>query len=185
VTQTGCPSGCANNGLGNANGIFLYDDADATLPTSTPGNVTAANFAICADEPIGKISPWLVKSAGTASAFSSSASTIPGGLVTNVQTPDDGVVFRWFLNNGAIDIDYAQPTLQTLASSGSANASAFSNPIILESKNEWVYFVIQNQFFAGHPMHLHGHDFSLLGQGTTAWNPSLVSTLNFANPVRR
>ena len=184
VTQTGCPSGCANNGLGNANGIFAYDDADLTLPTSTVGNKTAADFAICADEPLASLVPHLKMSAGSQEAFTKSVSTIPAGAVANVATLDDGVVFRWFINNGAINVNFTQPTLQSIAS-GSDYNSIVSNYITLSSKNEWVYFVIQNQFFASHPMHLHGHDMSVLGQGTVAWNPSLVSTLNFDNPTRR
>jgi hypothetical protein len=160
-----------------------------TLPTSTAGNVTQASFAYCADEPISSIVPWLKKSAGTQTSFQASASLLPAGLVAQVSTPDDGNVFRWFLNNGAIHANYTQPTLKTLAEGGAlasnGTSSAISNPIYLRKANEWYYFVIQNQFFASHPMHLHGHDFSVLGQGTTAWNPSLVSTLNFNNPVRR
>jgi hypothetical protein len=132
--------------------------------------------------------PYLAKSAGSLSAFQASASQLPAGLVAAVQTPDDGTVFRWFLNNGAININYTQPTLKSLAEGASTTgngSSLISNPIYLQKSNEWYYFVIQNQFFASHPMHLHGHDMSVLGQGTTAWNPSLVSTLNFVNPVRR
>ena len=184
VAQTGCPSGCANSGLGSANGIFVYDGADMTLPTSTAGNKTAADFAICADEPLAKLSPYLKKSGGSQQSFTQSVSTLPAGAVATVNTTDDGTVFKWFLNNGVMNVNYTQPTLQTLAG-GKASNTSVSNYISLNSKNQWVYFVIQNQFFASHPMHLHGHDMSVLGQGTTAWNPSLVSTLNFDNPARR
>jgi hypothetical protein len=34
-------------------------------------------------------------------------------------------------------------------------------------------------------MHLHGHDFALLGQGIGSFSSSQVSSLNFANPTRR
>nr|KAK5443140.1 hypothetical protein LTR18_005817 [Exophiala xenobiotica] len=214
VTQTGCPSGCNNTGLGAANGIFLYDGAQATLPTSTYGNKTGEDFAICADEPIASLVPFVKKSAGSASAFAATASTLPAGNVARVATSDSGTVFRWFLNNNAIGVNYTQPTLQTLhqygiggnfstsstntntntssvngnstaATNNSSSSSLISNSITLSSANQWVYFVIQNQFFASHPMHLHGHDFSLLGQGTTTWTPDKVSTLNFDNPPRR
>ena len=184
VTQTGCPSGCVNTGLGSANGILLYEGADAVLPTSTAGNKTVADFAFCLDEPIASLIPHLKKSAGSLSAFQASASTLPAGNVAQVQTADDGRVFRWFLNNGAINVNYTQPTLKSLAQFGS-NSSAISNPIILGAKDQWVYFIIANQFFASHPIHLHGHDMSLLGQGTTPWTPALTSTLNFDNPPRR
>ncbi|RMD39446.1 hypothetical protein DV735_g5686, partial [Chaetothyriales sp. CBS 134920] len=184
VTQTSCPSASVNDGLGSANGILLYDGAPTELPTTTAGK-TIADFAYCLDEPAASLRPHLVKSAGSATAFSASASSLPGGNVAQVQTSDDGRVFRWFLNNGAINVNYTQPTLQTLAETGDANSSLISNPIVLTQKDEWHYFVIENQFFASHPMHLHGHDLSLLGQGTTPWSDDLVNTLNFENPPRR
>ncbi|KIX03672.1 uncharacterized protein Z518_07225 [Rhinocladiella mackenziei CBS 650.93] len=185
VTQTGCLSSCANNGLGDANGIILYKGAEATLPTSTYGNKTPADFAICLDEPIASLVPFLQKSAGTIDQFAATASTLPAGNVAQVSTSDDGTVFRWFINNGAINVNYTQPTLKVLAEGGGSNSPLISNPVTLNVANKWVYFVIQNQFFAAHPMHLHGHDMSLLGQGTVAWDPSLISTLNFENPPRR
>jgi hypothetical protein len=216
VTQTGCPSACVNTGLGQANGIsklsyirlsnliltnspVQYEGAPLTLPTSTSGNKTAADFAYCLDEPIASIVPWVKKSGGTVDAFQASASLLPAGFVTQVQSPEDGNVFRWFLNNGAIQMNYTQPTLKSLAeglatqnntvpvngSSQGLSSSAISNPIYLRKANEWYYFVIQNQFFASHPMHLHGHDMSVLGQGQQPWTPALTGTLNFDNPVRR
>lgn len=185
VAQTGCPSGSANSGLGGANGIILYDGAPATLPTSTYGNKTAGDFAICADEPIGSLVPFVPKAAGSLDAFQSTATNLPAGNVARVATSDDGTVFRWFLNNGAINVNFTQPTLQTLAQGGTNSSSLISNPITLSIANQWYYFIIQNQFFASHPMHLHGHDFSILGQGTTNWTPDKISTLNFVNPPRR
>lgn len=183
VTQTGCPSGCGNGGLGNANGIILYDGAQATLPTSTYGNKTATDFAICEDEPIASLVPYLAKPAGSAGEFAATASTLPAGNLARVATSDDGNVVRWYLNNGAIHVNYTQPTLQTLAEA--SNSSLISNQITLNVANQWVYFIIQNQFYASHPMHLHGHDMSLLGQGAGTWTADMVQTLNFVNPTRR
>lgn len=222
VTQTGCPSGCDNSGLGAANGIFLYSGAKATLPTSTYGNKNASDFAICLDEPLESLVPYMAKSAGSASAFKATASTLPSAQVATVATNDDGTVFRWYLNNGHMFSNYTQPTLQTIleehngthtvakaaaqhitkahngtngttinyapnntSTSSSNSTSLISNSITLTSNNTWVYFVIQNQFFVAHPMHLHGHDFSLLGQGFGTFTSDMVSTLNFDNPMRR
>jgi hypothetical protein len=89
-----------------------------------------------------------------------------------------------------MDIDPSLPTLEQLAKSAnmSANATTFTsaeNVAIISQKNAWVYFVIQNEFFAPHPLHLHGHDFCLLGQGQGPFTPSLVSSLNFDSPPRR
>jgi L-ascorbate oxidase len=193
VTQTGCPSECDNNGLGDSyNGIVQYTDATLALPTSDFGNLTIADFAICADEPASSIVPYLTKTAGDADAFSAQASTLPAGNVALTQTSDDGAIFRWFLNGGSIDVNYTQPTLESLAQ---GNTALISNAAFLDNAaDSWVYFVIQNQFFAGHPIHLHGHDFSLLGQlsgspspasAPTLFTAADVSSLNFNNPPRR
>jgi len=189
VTQTLCPSGSKNSGLGQANGIIAYEGVQEEpylLPTSTlNGNKTAADFATCYDEPLAGLVPHLKMAAGTTSAFQASASTIPGGTLSQISTSDDGNVVRWFLNNGALYINYTQPTLQSINEGYATNDSVYANQITLNAKDQWVYFVIQNQFFAFHPMHLHGHDFSLLGQGDGLFTADMVDTLNFDNPMRR
>lgn len=189
VTQTLCPSASKNSGLGQANGIIAYEGVHQNplyLPSSTiNGNKTASDFNICKDEPLASLVPHLKLSAGSKSAFQSSASTLPAGQVTKVNTADDGAVFRWFLNNGAMYVNYTQPTLQSLNEKQTLNSTVYANQITLKQKNEWVYFVIQNQFVAFHPLHLHGHDFSVLGQGDGVFTSSQVDSLNFDNPPRR
>jgi FtsP/CotA-like multicopper oxidase with cupredoxin domain len=181
VAQTGCPSGGANTGLGTTNAIMNYVGSNSTPVTNTPiTNVTAAG---CIDEPLESLVPYVALPAGTSSAFSASASTIPAGLVNTISTADDGVVNKWYINNGYMNVNYSQPTLSTL--DDSLNQTLISNPVILSTANTWVYFIIQNQFFASHPMHIHGHDVSVLGTGSSPWDNSLVDTLNFVNPTRR
>ncbi len=182
VIQTGCPSGGANSGLGTANAVINYEGATAVTPINkTPITNVTAN--VCQDEPLASLVPFLQKSGGSTTAFQASASTIPAGSVTQVATNDDGTVFQWYINNAAINVNYSQPTLKTLAEGGAS--SLISNSLILNNANQWVYFVIQNQFFASHPMHVHGHDVSVLGTGTGTFTSDLISGLNFANPTRR
>ena len=197
VTQTGCPAACDNNGLGSANGILQYVGATLTLPQSNFGSKTIADFAICTDEPQASLIPWVSKDADE-TAFAAQVSTLPAGNVVPTQTADDGLIFRWFLNNGFMDVDFTNPSLQTIANGGD-NSSISNSLFIGGTKDTWVYFVIQNQFFAGHPIHLHGHDFYLLGQKAGSLLPpnapggappvlfsqADVSSLNFQNPPRR
>ncbi|KIW28756.1 uncharacterized protein PV07_04630 [Cladophialophora immunda] len=182
VIQTGCPSGGANSGLGTANAIINYENATPVTPVIST-SITNVTANICQDEPLASLVPYLEKPAGTVTAFQGSASTIPAGSVTSVATNDDGTVFQWYINNAVINVNYSQPTLQTLAQG--SNNSLISNPVVLSQANQWVYFVIQNQFFASHPMHVHGHDVSILGTGTGTFTSDLVSSLNFDNPMRR
>jgi len=127
--------------------------------------------------------PWNAIPAGSKTQFASSAADMPAGAVTQIATNDDGTVFKWFLNNGFIGVNYSAPTLGSL--DGGLSPSLLSNPIILSTANTWVYFIIENQFFASHPMHIHGHDVSVLGTGLGPWDSSYIDTLNFVNPIRR
>ncbi|EXJ76295.1 uncharacterized protein A1O5_00803 [Cladophialophora psammophila CBS 110553] len=185
VAQLGCPDEGENNGLGHANGIFRYEDAPLKLPSSSAGNKTITDFFYCADEPLASLVPWIEKSAGSRTAFEATASTLPSGDRKRVTFSDDGTVWRWPLNLETITVNYTQPTLKLLADGISPYDKPIEQQIVLPYKDQWVYFVIQNQFYAAHPMHLHGHDMAILGQGHDEWNPSLISTLNFENPPRR
>jgi len=182
VIQTGCPSGGANSGLGTANAIINYEGTDPVTPiNNTPITNVTAN--VCQDEPLASLVPYLQKPAGTSDSFAASVSTIPAGSVTQVATNDDGTVFNWYINNAVMNVNYSQPTLKTLAEGSSDDL--ISNALILNQANVWVYFVIQNQFFASHPLHIHGHDVSVLGTGTGTFTSDLISGLNFDNPTRR
>jgi hypothetical protein len=48
----------------------------------------------------------------------------------------------------------------------------------------WVYFVIETDNAQPHPMHLHGHDFWILGQGTGTFDGT-TADLTLTNPPRR
>ena len=49
--------------------------------------------------------------------------------------------------------------------------------------NQWVHFIIQNPFGITHPIHLHGHDFWVLAQGTGTYDASIP--LQMVNSPRR
>lgn len=46
------------------------------------------------------------------------------------------------------------------------------------------YLVIETLLDIAHPIHLHGHDFFLLAQGTGVFDPA-TANINWANPMRR
>ena len=56
--------------------------------------------------------------------------------------------------------------------------------IELDTANEWVYFIIQTTFAHVHSIHLHGHDFWVLAQGTGTYDADTV-TLATTNGPRR
>lgn len=59
-----------------------------------------------------------------------------------------------------------------------------SNAVLeVPTADEWVYVAIQTTLAVPHPIHLHGHDFFVIAQGTGTYNSS--TTLNLRNPPRR
>lgn len=199
VTQTGCGVTSLNNGLGTSNGIFTYEGSCAT-PTSSNFTITTAGD--CKDEPLASLVPHVNKNAGSTSLFQEKVKLLPAGNAGSQNFEGYGPVIRWFMgplgdlasNSGApgaskgINVTYTQPTLKTLATLPTLgyNSSLYSNAAVLDGPaGEWVYFVIQNNFQTSHPMHLHGHDFSVLGQGRGVFTADMIGQLKFDNPIRR
>jgi FtsP/CotA-like multicopper oxidase with cupredoxin domain len=83
-------------------------------------------------------------------------------------------------------VDLKHPTLSNVID-GNNSFEATENVFIVGEKHQWQYWVIQTNASAPpipHPIHLHGHDFYVLAQGTGNWSGDL-STLDLDNPPRR
>lgn len=170
-------------------------------PTAT--NATLVTAGICNDEPLASLIPHVKKNAGSAGKFASTVKLLPGGNAAAQVFDGYGSIIRWYLGGAVTDLSansaapagtksanvtYKEPTLKTLATlPGLAyNSSLYGNTAVLDGPaNDWVYFVIQNNFQTSHPMHLHGHDFSVLGQGRGVFTSDMVNQLSFDNPIRR
>ncbi|KAK6819001.1 hypothetical protein RU639_008078 [Aspergillus parasiticus] len=89
-------------------------------------------------------------------------------------------LFRWYLNSTTMEILWEDPTLMQIYDGESAfpNSSAV---ISLPKADQWFYLDIETRQPIGHPIHLHGHDFFILSQGTGAWDGSSRTE----NPPRR
>lgn len=60
------------------------------------------------------------------------------------------------------------------------------NLIFNDEADTWTYWVVQNLSPLPHPMHLHGHDFLILGSEANAdFTTDLSPTLSYSNPARR
>ena len=186
--------GCAlnkNNGLGTANAIVVYDGASSTTPT-TSAPPTIGNPA-CVDEPLASLVP-IVTAAVDGSNFASQFAPLPVGVKVATLSSNERV-FLWYINGISQDIDWTKPTIgevtnnANIASAGAGVGALLPqewNVQTLPNKGEWTFWVIQNQFFVPHPMHLHGHDFAVLGQGAGNFDAgSMLGSLNFKNPTRR
>jgi FtsP/CotA-like multicopper oxidase with cupredoxin domain len=86
------------------------------------------------------------------------------------------------MNSTTFVTDWADPTLKQILD----NTTTFdsSNAVVqLPNANEWVYVVISTTLAVPHPIHLHGHDFYVIAQGTGTYSTDV--TVNLDNPPRR
>ncbi|SMR54833.1 unnamed protein product [Zymoseptoria tritici ST99CH_3D1] len=182
-------AGCgANFQNGNIRSIFSYSSLPSntpTLPTSSPTPYTQR----CSDEtsltpvwnsyvPRGRIPD--------ASSFSELS------IAINQSTAADGkLTLYWQVNGTPLRADWEKPSVMTVRD-GETFPKA-SNMITFDDddEDEWTYILIttgQGSPFnvnIPHPIHLHGHDFYVLGTGTSAWRDADRQGLNYEDPVRR
>jgi hypothetical protein len=93
-----------------------------------------------------------------------------------------GDLFKWTLNSTTLLTSWGNPTLGRVLAGDTAFTSQ-DNIVSLPNANEWFYIVVETQIAVTHPLHLHGHDFHVLAQGTGNYTSDVV--LNVANPMRR
>lgn len=165
IPQAACSD---NDSSDNIKGIVYYDSS-TTTPTTTGYDYTDS----CSDETTNLI-PHLTKTVSTANWNDLESATV--GQTT-------AGLFKWYLNSTTLLVDWADPTLLQVYNNPSTTFSNQSAVIALDTADQWVYFVIQTTLGVPHPIHLHGHDFFVLAQGTGTYSSSVV--LNTDNPPRR
>ncbi|KAL2816676.1 Cupredoxin [Aspergillus granulosus] len=89
-------------------------------------------------------------------------------------------LLRWYLNSTTMEVFWENPTLLQIANDDTMFEQS-SAVIELPNPDEWVYLIVNTTFPVAHPIHLHGHDFFVLAQGTNPWD----GTINTDNPPRR
>ena len=82
-----------------------------------------------------------------------------------------------------LEANILQPTLLQVYNDD-LNFTTESGVVQLDSANQWYYLIIETSNAVPHPIHLHGHDMSILAQGTGSYDSSDV-TLDLTNPPRR
>jgi len=176
--QTECG---ANYNNGNIRSQFAYVGHETETPQSTGATYTQR----CTDEP-NLVPYW--------------NSYIPQNVVgafTELtvdqlqQTASDGsLTVYWQVNGSSLRVDWSTPTLEYVKT-GNTQYPANANLIQLPNEGTWTYWVIQSvpgnpyNVAVPHPIHLHGHDFFVLGTGTDTWKAADANSLNYKNPTRR
>ncbi|KAH7007165.1 Cupredoxin [Ilyonectria destructans] len=163
IPQSACSD---NDSSDNIKGIVYYGDSPST-PSTTAYSYTDS----CEDET--SLSPYISKTVSSADWSALDAATV---------SKNTAGLFKWYLNSTTMLVDWENPTLQSVAN-GTTDFETQDAIIQLDDANEWVYFVVETTMAVPHPIHLHGHDFFILAQGTGTYSSSV--TLNTSNPPRR
>jgi FtsP/CotA-like multicopper oxidase with cupredoxin domain len=167
ATLTG---GCGTTDNPYPAAIFRYAGATNTLPTD-PG--TAPASANCLDSL--PFAPVVTRTPTTVTVGTDDEFNITLGFTPPV---------TWFIDASAIDVDWSEPVLDYVIAGNTAYPPS-ENLYFIDAVNQWTYWVFNNISPAPHPMHLHGHDFLVLGTGAGTYSAVDSPLLKFANPTRR
>ncbi|EMD61339.1 hypothetical protein GGP41_003968 [Bipolaris sorokiniana] len=159
--------------------ILHYDGASETAnPTST---TTVVMRTSCDDEASSNLVPFVpnrVPQSVVADAVNHKLN------MTHFADPTKNNLFRWLIDGTPHIVDWNNPSLETVLA-GSQNFGPNSNVHKMEGSG-WFLWWIQSTaaIQLPHPIHLHGHDYYIVGRGTGTWDGS-TANLNFENPTRR
>ena len=172
-------SDCLSGNKGAGLAIWTYSGVTSGTPTSTSYTFPA----VCA-EPSG-IAPYWVQPVPS-SSFNSALQQMDVNITGAQVTPGGDFVAVWALNTSSINVAWDKPTLDYLMSGNTSYPTAL-NVIPTTSEGSWNYWLIQTVQGLPpipHPIHLHGHDYFVIGQGSGVFDAS-TAALNFATPPRR
>ncbi|KAK3210383.1 hypothetical protein GRF29_44g2571027 [Pseudopithomyces chartarum] len=165
--------------------IFAYQDAPD--PNALPVSTSVTLPTDCNEPANSNLVPW-VKNTVDQTAFMNQVKNLTFDLTRTVTTNGENIVM-WSVNLTAIDINWDVPTLQYVADKNTDYPATY-NLIELPTPDIWTYWIIQEPpntpVPIPHPIHLHGHDFYVLGRGNGQFDPATSPAgLTWENPTRR
>lgn len=153
VIQTACSN---NDYPDNVLGIIRYDADSTDDPTSVANSVVGTNGVACYDEPTASLVPYLSIVASDDPNYSDEFA---------VQLVQASVGGLWEMGNNSFFSYWDYPTVMQAYESNNSWSDE-QQVYAFPDADQWVYFIIQTNNAQPHPLHLHGHDFWVLGQGT-------------------
>ncbi|EHK98291.1 putative Laccase-3 [Glarea lozoyensis 74030] len=159
--------------------IFIGIGAPSSNPTSSSWNIPDN----CADEQ--GLTPYVVKNVPSAT-FAKEWKELD--VMASVGASVNGLggsVVQWTMNTSAIDISWTDPTLRYVVNNDNTYYRD-GNVIQLPTADKlyfWVFKSLPGLAVTPHPIHLHGHDFYLLGAGNGDFTDP--AALQWNNPPRR
>jgi hypothetical protein len=125
------------------------------------------------------------KQAVPSNSFDSAVTRLNVNITSGEWLPTPDTVVVWAIDNQNINVNWSNPTVSYVDAGNTAYAPEM-HVLPLLGEGKWNYYLIQqtgNVPPLPHPIHLHGHDFFVLGQGSSAWDGT--AKLNWATPPRR
>lgn len=173
-------------------GIIRYDKGSKNVPTwSRPDN--SYDYQLCRDPDYRGITPVVKRTVGRSANGLNPANYLRPGILPY---PDPAAgnkshFFQWVLKDAPQHVDWANPSLKTVFTDADTTLPPEAASFSLDFEtDEWVYFLVVNNFTrelpdstSRHPMHLHGHDMAVLAQGPAPLPDDFV--FNLENPARR
>ncbi|KAL2817575.1 Cupredoxin [Aspergillus granulosus] len=152
--------------IDNIRGILHYSD-QPSIPETSPFPFEDS----CLDEPANTLIPKVPRNVQPPDWQETTLASVG-------RNPQN--LFRWYLNSTTMEVFWENPTLLQIANED--NVWEQSSAVIdLPNADEWVYLIVNTTIPVNHPIHLHGHDFFILAQGTNPWD----GTVQTNNPPRR
>ncbi|KAM0194979.1 hypothetical protein ACHAPC_000795 [Botrytis cinerea] len=176
-------------------GILRYDPTSTELPPDSHDN--RLNFG-CLEPPAKFLVPVVSKKVGKPINGLTPNQYLNVSLQPYPKLDPDTHLLKWSLKNYPMYLNWSVPSLKLIQDNSDTTGVAFPQdyvPIFLDyPDNDWLYFLIEGMFNttdptievsnSSHPIHLHGHDFSILAQSHTPFDISTFSP-NLDNPPRR
>lgn len=165
IPQEACSD---NDNVDNILGIIRYDPTSTDEPTTTSYELDDS----CADEDSDNLVPYLAIPVGDLTSEDDEMATLGGS----------GTSIKWVMNSESFVSEWDYPSVLAIAE-GNTSWTAAEHVWTLPDANVWVSMVIETDFAQAHPLHLHGHDFWVLGSGSGTY--SNTTTLTTTNAPRR
>lgn len=150
--------------------IYYEHVTDTNSMPNTTSPITQSALDRCSNDDLSLTTPYLAIEPETGNAVKSQ------NAVISFQPQN----VAWTVNNQAFKANFSAPLLYT-AQNDPSTFSAQSNIYDFGNASS-IRVILYNQSPVAHPMHMHGHDFLILAQGTGTWDGSIFRQ---SNPQRR
>lgn len=176
--------GCYSANQGTGLGIATYAGVAAGTPTTS---ATYTNGGNCLEP--SPLTPWVQNQVGDEAEFIAQATALDITFESSTLQTNNQSIVVWGLNFTAITVSWEYPVISYLKNNQQNQIPASESLIEIATANEWIFWIVQEtepSFYMPHPMHLHGHDFYVLGQGSGQFDINAdPQTLTYFNPTRR